>query len=101
MVSIKERFNPSGLPYDHTAWADAAWVQGYERLWDEMRVCDDPMQTDRLLRHLKNTEFDWLQQLMYRYHDGLDMHELMDKRALKQRLNIEQGKHPDYHAEAL
>lgn len=101
MVRTKERYEPAGLPYDYANWADRAWLERYEQLWDEARVSQDPGQTDRLLKHLKNTEFDWLQQIMFRYNDGLDMRELVDQRVLMQRLNIEQGRDADYHTDAL
>ena len=100
MDDIESHHQPH-LPFDDSTWAEDMLVYEYGKHCQIigraalLRTEVSSSQVRVAEKMVKNTEWYWLQQIMFRFHEELSMREMVEQRALNKRLMNEQGQPVD------
>ena len=104
MDGYESHYQPR-LPFEDSTWAEDMLVYEYSKhcqIIGRAALHDQAVSSEQLRiaeRLVKNTEWYWLQQIMFRFHGELSMREMVERRSLQERLFLEQGRSQNQHAD--
>ena len=101
IMNNHESYYQPRLPFEDSTWAEDMLVYEYGKhchiigraILHNESVSEEQVRIAQKM--VKNTEWYWLQQIMFRFHGELNLPEMMDQQQFRQRLLNEQGRNPD------
>lgn len=96
-----DAYHQPPLPFSDSTWADDLLVYEYSKHCETIRrgAHETGATTAEQLRVaqklVRNTEWYWLQQILFRFHGELSMAEMTDSMLFRKRIETEQGHDSD------